>query len=222
MMLTLLMPNYCLEKFNGCISRGLKYVLAQIQKMEHNSDECEQFVSSLMLHMQKLVNDNSDIPLLDYEIVGKKYLRSAALEKYDKVIYQMRIFNHRSVIFTLIEARNHSIMRATYLFSCFKNGVRPKPGVIDNVELAEACGNGEVQIVKGPCEFDNLIRTGREFVFPLHVMDENDQLVQRFQHFNIAYKFCEFAINALHNDNAEDVITNIERALKIMKQYKKK
>ncbi|KRY45647.1 Vacuolar protein sorting-associated protein VTA1 -like protein [Trichinella britovi] len=221
----------------------LKYVLAQIQKMEHNSDECEQFVSSLMLHMQKLVNNNSDILLLDYEAVGKKHLRSAALDvfqyadfcdrsgkfsidllkSYIRCAYLITVFDvFNKTPELLIEARNHSILRATYLFTCFKNGVRPKPSVIENVELAEACGNGEVQIVKGPCEFDNFIRTGREFVFPLHFMDENDQLVQRFQDFNVAYKLCGFAINALQNDNAEDVIRNIEGALKIMKHYKKK
>ncbi|KAL1232745.1 Vacuolar protein [Trichinella spiralis] len=229
----------------------LRYVLAQILKMEHYSNECAQFVSSLLLRMEKVVDNNRGIRKLNSEIVGQQNLRRAALELFQYAdfcdrsgqfsINLLKTFIRCAFLITvfdvfkktpelLIEARKHCILRATYLFSCLKNGVRPKPGVIDNVQLAEVCGNGEIQILKGPCEFDNLIRTGRKFVFPLDYMDENgicstvklDQLVQRFQHFNTAYEHCEAAISALKIDSVEIATLRIEKALKIMKMYKKK
>ncbi|XP_003372166.1 hypothetical protein Tsp_11183 [Trichinella spiralis] len=112
-----------------------------------------------------------------------------------------------------IKIQKYCRWRALYLFSCFKNGETPLPPPKSTMLGLDSFQSDEERL-RCPWKHEEIIPLGEKIVMPVQFWNfPNDcsqpyspfeDLVERFGHFNVAYKLCQSAMNALENDNVED------------------
>ncbi|KRX53873.1 RalA-binding protein 1, partial [Trichinella sp. T9] len=223
----------------------LKYVLQRLYRMKIYSKECLDFAFSLMSYVEQLrLEFPLIIPLADKRSAApfvlceatRMFERADTFDRHARYsVSLVQLYMQASNLFTVlsmlcelddiaIKIQKYCKWRAWYLFNCFKNGETPLPAP-KSVMLHLDSFQSDEERLQCPWKHEEIIPLGVKIGLPIQFWnffsecEEHcvffDMLVERFGHFNVVYKLCKSAMHALENDNEEDVIDKLERALRL-------
>ncbi|OUC46656.1 hypothetical protein D917_07560 [Trichinella nativa] len=229
----------------------LKYVLQRMYAMKLYSKECIQLAFSLNAYVNMvrgqffllapLADKRSARPFILCEAT-RMFERADTFDRHARYsVSLVQLYNDASNLFTVlstlcelddiaIKIQKYCKWRAWYLFSCFKNGETPLPAP-KSIMLGLDSFQSDEERLRCPWEHEEIIPLGEKLALPVQFWNfpadcsqpysPFEDLVERFGHFNVVYKLCKSAMHALENDNEEDVIDKLERALKLAKLWRK-
>ncbi|KAL1232744.1 Vacuolar protein [Trichinella spiralis] len=229
----------------------LRYVRKRVYAMKLYSKECIKFAFSLNAYMNMIRGQFFLLAPFEDKCAARPFLLCEATRLFERAdtfdrharysLSLVQLYNDAANLLTVlsmlckldditIKIQKYCRWRALYLFSCFKNGETPLPPPKSTMLGLDSFQSDEERL-RCPWKHEEIIPLGEKIVMPVQFWNfPNDcsqpyspfeDLVERFGHFNVAYKLCQSAMNALENDNVEDVIDKLERALRLVKLWRK-